>query len=198
MSVATSESDVRRFDHWSCTYEASFLQKMLFDRVHQAVLTLVAHRAEPESLLDVGCGTGRLLRSARTRWPSARLYGVDPAEGMLEVAHHFTPGVTFQVGFAEALPLPDASVDVALSTISFHHWQDHAAGVREVARVLRPGGYFYLTDMYYPAWLAPFIRHPRALSGPRVCALFHEAGLQVIMRRSVVSRYILVTVGSKA
>lgn len=66
-------------------------------------------------------------------WPEAHLAGVDPAQGMLEVARHLTPEARFYLGSGEALPLEDASVDLALSTISFHHWQDQAAGVREVA-----------------------------------------------------------------
>ncbi|HEY3340623.1 MAG TPA: class I SAM-dependent methyltransferase [Anaerolineae bacterium] len=173
------------------------LQGIFFDRVHQAVLTQVAHRLAPNSLLDVGCGTGRLLRSARIRWPHALLFGVDPAEGMLEVARHLTHGVTFKQGFAEALPFPDASVDVVLSTVSFHHWQDHAAGVREVARVLRPGGYFFLTDVHYPAWLARLIRHPSAPSAARVCTLFSEAGMRVIMQRPAALRFALSTVGER-
>jgi ubiquinone/menaquinone biosynthesis C-methylase UbiE len=148
-------------------------------------------------LLDIGCGSGRLLRAAKARWPNTRMYGVDPAAGMLEVARRLTPGVTFHEGFAEALPLPDASIDVALSTVSFHHWKDPAAGVREVARVLRPGGYFFLTDMYYPAWLAPLIRHPYPLPAARVCALFNEAGLQVTLQQYVFLRYALTTVANK-
>ena len=197
MSSVTSEDEVRRFNRWSRTYEQSLLQKVFFDRIHQAVLRLVAHRTEPSSLLDVGCGTGRLLRSAQSRWPNANLFGVDPSEGMLEIARRLTPGVTFRVGFAEALPLPDASVDVALSTISFHHWKDHAAGVREVARVLRPGGYFVLTDVYYAAWLSRLTQHPPSVSAARICALFNEAGLQIILQQFVASRYALATVGNK-
>jgi ubiquinone/menaquinone biosynthesis C-methylase UbiE len=197
MSVTTSERDLQRFNRWSRTYEESYLQRIFFDRVHRSLLTLVAHRSEPKALLDVGCGTGRLLRAVGVRWPAAALYGVDPAEGMIRVARRSTPEATFQVGYAESIPLPDASVDVVLSTISFHHWRDHAAGVREVARVLQPGGYFFLTDMYYPAWFAPLIRHPRTLNIARVCAVFNEAGLQVIMQRSVLTRYILATVGQK-
>lgn len=46
----------------------------------------------------------------------------------------------FYVGVAESLPLPDYSVDVVLSTASFHHWTDQAADVREIARVLRSEG----------------------------------------------------------
>ncbi len=195
MSTTSGRDDIERFDRWSRTYEDSLLQRFFFDRVHQAVLTLVANRTEPRSILDVGCGTGRLLRAARARWPGAGLIGVDPANGMVEVARQLTPGATFYVGMAEALPLPDVSVDVALSTISFHHWKDQAAGVREVARVLRPEGYFFLTDVSVPAWLRRFIHQRRVHSPAELRILFMEAGLNVLMQQAVFSRYVLVTVG---
>jgi ubiquinone/menaquinone biosynthesis C-methylase UbiE len=198
MSTTSERDDIERFNRWSRTYEDSFLQRFFFDRVHQAVLKLVANRTEPGSLLDVGCGTGRLLRAARALWPGAELIGVDPAKGMVEVARQLTPGVTFYAGMAEAIPLPDTSVDVALSTISFHHWKDQAAGVREVARVLRPEGYFFLTDASVPAWLSRFIHQPRFHTPAHLRTLFMEAGLNVLMQQGVFSRYVLVTVGARS
>ena len=198
MSTTSERDDIERFNRWSRSYEASLLQKFFFDRVHQAVLKLVASRTEPGCILDVGCGTGRLLRAARVRWPGAELIGVDPANGMVEIARQLTPGATFYVGMAEALPLPDASVDVALSTISFHHWKDQAAGVREVARVLRPEGYFFLTDVSVPAWLLRFIHQPRVHSPAHLRAMFMEAGLSVLMQQAVFSPYVLATVGTRS
>jgi len=49
---------------------------------------------------------------------------------MIVSARRFTPGAAFYVGRGESLTLPDHSVDVAFSTISFHHWKDQAAGLR--------------------------------------------------------------------
>jgi ubiquinone/menaquinone biosynthesis C-methylase UbiE len=196
MTTTSRKNDVERFSRWSRTYEDSWLQKHFFNRVHEAVLTLAANGAEPEIILDVGCGTGRLLRAAGTRWPHAALIGVDAAEGMVEVARSLTPGATFYVAMAEALPLPDASVDLALSTTSFHHWSDQAAGIREVARVLRPGGRFFLADVAGPAWLSKLLHWSRFQSPAHVQTLFTEAGLRVILQKPVVSRFVLVTAAS--
>ena len=125
MTTIHREKDIGRFDHWSNTYEHSWMQRVLFDQAHQATLALATGLVhEPASVLDVGCGTGKLLRQARIYWPEAQLIGVDPANGMIEMANRLTPNATFFTGMAEALPLQDASVDLALSTISFHHWQD--------------------------------------------------------------------------
>ncbi len=141
MTTTHREKDIERFDKWASTYEQSWAQRAFFDPAHQATLALAAGIVhQPASVLDVGCGTGKLLRRARTYWPEAHLIGVDPANGMIEMAQRLTPNATFFPSMAEALPLQDASVDLALSTFSFHHWQDQAAGLREIARVLRPGG----------------------------------------------------------
>ena len=104
---------------------------------------------------------------------------------------------TFFTGMAEALPLQDASVDLALSTISFHHWQNQQAGIREIARVLRPGGYFLLVDMSFPDWLVGVLRLKRVHSPTRLQALFNQAGLQVQTQQKVAWRGLLATVGKK-
>ena len=91
-----------------------------------------------------------MLRRVATHWPAARLIGIDPAEGMVKQARRLTPGAIIHVSMAESLPLDDGSVDLVLSTASFHHWRDQVQGVKQVARVLRPGGIFVLADISMP------------------------------------------------
>lgn len=189
--------DVQHFENWSRTYEASWTQRRLFDRVHAAALDLAAALLPPTTVLDVGCGTGRLLRAAATRWPDAQLIGVDPAQGMVDVARHLTPGATIHRGLAEALPLPDASVDLALSTMSFHHWQDQTAGVREIARILRPGGHFILADFALPAILGWLAHHRGGLPAAARARLFTIAGLRVERQQGVVYPFILATLAAR-
>jgi ubiquinone/menaquinone biosynthesis C-methylase UbiE len=197
MIAKNPKNDIQRFDQWSHSYEDSWMQKRLFDPVHQAILTLAAKLDAPGTVLDVGCGTGRLLRAASTYWPQARLIGVDPADGMIEVARKLNPAATFLSGTSEALPLPDNSVDLALSTLSFHHWHDQAAGVREIARVLRPNGYFFLGDASGPAWISKVITHDRFLDRNAVKNFFRQANLEVLAQQPVHSRFVVVTVGMK-
>src|ERR1700690_1814843 len=127
----------RHFNHWSETYERSFMQWLLFDRVHRRVLALIPADFVPANILDIGCGTGRLLRRMHARWPAAHLVGVDVAEGMVAKARQQMDYATIHQAPAEHLPLENASVDLATSTTSFHHWSDQAQGVREAVRVLR-------------------------------------------------------------
>lgn len=106
-----------------------------------------------DRLLDVGCGTGLLLSEAGRRHPDCRLAGVDPVPAMLAVARRRLPAdVELCAGVAERLPYADASFDAVTSCNVLHHVADPLAAVREMARVLRPGGVLALTD-----WSADFL-----------------------------------------
>jgi ubiquinone/menaquinone biosynthesis C-methylase UbiE len=190
-----STLDIELFEYWGSTYERSWMQRRLFDPVHSAVLHQAASRFKPASVLDIGCGSGRLLRKVHGYWSEVYLFGVDPAHKMLEIARQLTPEAHFSLGSGEALPLSDTSVDLALSTISFHHWRDQAAGVREVARVLRPGGSFLLADFTLPTWLAWLF--PRVHSAAQMRALFEQAGLDVQAQPDLVARFVRITIGTK-
>jgi ubiquinone/menaquinone biosynthesis C-methylase UbiE len=141
--------DVNHFNQWAQTYEQSIMQRLLFGPVHKKMLILLVHeeaKEPPKCILDVGCGTGRFLRVASIQWPKAQLLGVDPAEQMVLEAKRLNPQATFKVGFAESLPFPDESADIIVSSLSFHHWEDHQKGIHEIARVLRLGGLLCLAD----------------------------------------------------
>jgi SAM-dependent methyltransferase len=198
--IESPHEDVQRFHRWSLTYERSPGQAFLFDPVHRRVVDLVAAHLDgrgPAQVLDVGCGTGRLLRHAAVRWPSAELIGVDPAEGMIEKARSLTPVATFLHGRGEEIPLAESSAEVAFCTISFHHWADQAAGLREVARVLQPGGLFCLADGVIPSFAADLIPHTRVHTRDELRRLFWQAGFSVIAQKRILWGTVLATVGRK-
>ena len=130
------------FDLWAPSYDRCFLQKVMYEPVHDAVLNAFSAAGwPPRDVVDVGCGTGRLLEAAGQRWSRARLTGIDVSETMIAEARRKYKGdarFCFKQGHACALPLRSASFDAAFSTYSFHYWGDQASGIREVARVLRP------------------------------------------------------------
>ena len=197
MSDKTIHPSNEHFERWANTYEDSYMQALIFDRVHQFVLDLVPGDLQPENILDVGCGTGRLLRRLGQQFPQARLNGVDLAEEMIAQANRLTPGARFYVGQAETLPLPDASVDLVLSTMSFHHWADQAQGIHQVARVLRPGGVFILADAVMPYWLWWIFRHGKHVSARQRGAMFAQAGLIMQSEGREFWRHLLISVGKK-
>jgi|YelNatPaOPRAMG01_1025707.scaffolds.fasta_scaffold00590_18 SAM-dependent methyltransferase len=192
--------DVEHFNHWSTTYESSLGQRFLFDPIHHMVLNLIEDGFTPERILDIGCGTGRLLRKAGARWPAAHLFGGDPAFGMLSVAHRLAPQNIYFQAMAEKLPLEQESFDLILSTVSFHHWRDGAAGIHSVAQALRPGGLFLLADFRPPRWVPGASAHvgPDRTHGPLALReYFNRAGLLVVDQRRVYFHMALVTIGRR-
>ncbi|WP_309671762.1 class I SAM-dependent methyltransferase [Gemmatimonas sp.] len=121
-----------------------------------ASTALAASRLEltpNEWLLDVGCGTGALLAQLHHREPSARLIGVDATVGMLLRARaRLAPAVLLAESSGEALPLADASVHAVVSTSALHYVDDAPRALREMRRVLAPGGRLVLVD-----WCADFL-----------------------------------------
>ncbi len=180
-----ADRDRAHFDRWAPRYDRNLLQPLLFGPTHRSALAAAAIAgAQPKVVLDVGCGTGRLLERAADWWPSAKLVGLDASARMIEEARRKHPGdprFQFEVAAAEANPLAEASVDLALTTISFHHWTDQARGVREIARVLTPGGVFVLADILPPPLLRPVMRRFHGPDSRR--RLFEQAGLEVVDQR---------------
>jgi SAM-dependent methyltransferase len=104
---------------------------------------------DDDVVLDIGCGPGTAVREAARR--GARATGVDPSPVMLRLARWIS-GVTradrvsWIEGGAEDLPIPDDGASVVWALSSVHHWADRAAGLREIRRVLRPGGRVLLAE----------------------------------------------------
>lgn len=107
-------------------------------------------------VVDVGSGSGQLLRRIGRDHPTAQLVGVDPDERMLDAARR-TAGhsrvatvrtARWERGYAEEIPMADGTVDRVLSSLMFHHLDEAArtAMLAEVRRVLKPGGSLVLAD----------------------------------------------------
>jgi ubiquinone/menaquinone biosynthesis C-methylase UbiE len=104
-----------------------------------------------DSVLDVGSSSGYLtFRLAAAAGPSGRVTGVDPSQPAIAYARRRArPGVTFMVGVAQDLGLPDASFDVVTCTLAMHHIpaRQRQAAFAEMYRVTRPGGRLLTADM---------------------------------------------------
>jgi ubiquinone/menaquinone biosynthesis C-methylase UbiE len=104
-----------------------------------------------ERVLDVGCGTGTLAVEAARSAPGVRVTGLDADPTILARARRRVDAAGLDVrideGWSNALPYEPASFDVVLSTLFFHHLEDHAKQetAAEAMRVLRPGGRWWAT-----------------------------------------------------
>jgi SAM-dependent methyltransferase len=105
-----------------------------------------------QRVLEIGCGTGNLLLAAKAAEPGTAAVGLDPDLAALARAHRKARRrhlpVQLDRGYADALPYADDTFDVVLSSFMLHHVpaDQRETAVREVLRVLRPGGALHLVD----------------------------------------------------
>jgi ubiquinone/menaquinone biosynthesis C-methylase UbiE len=173
--------DLGAFDDRARSYDQGWRGRLNHVISERAAALATATVAAPQHVLDVGCGTGYLLRVLAGHYPGARaLAGIDAAPNMIETAERITDDkrLTFATGVAEHLPYDDASMDLVVSSTSFDHWSDQCAGLAECARVLRPGGHLVLVDQF-SRWLIPTLavsRRSKARTRSRAGSLLDRAG----------------------
>ena len=110
--------------------------------------TLRRMRVPPAArVLDVGCGTGELLARIALAHPDAIVAGIDPVPAMLEVARaKLGERAELHVSYANSLPWANETFDVLVSCNMFHYVTHPGEALREMTRVLRPGGTLVITD----------------------------------------------------
>ena len=147
-----------------------------------------------QTVIDVGCGPGALTAELVARLGADRVAAVDPSEPFVAAACERHPGVDVRLSPAERLPFEDGAFDAALAQLVVHFMADAVAGLREMARVTRPGGSVAASvwDMagerapISPFWVAarqldPGAKDEAGLAGARqghLADLFAEAGLR--------------------
>jgi arsenite methyltransferase len=157
--------------------------------------TAVAELREGETVLDLGSGGGiDVLLSARRVGPTGKAYGLDMTDEMLTLARDNAAeagatNVEFLQGYIEAIPLPEASVDVVISNCVINLSTDKPAVIAEIARVLRPAGRVGVSDVVADDHLSPADRAERgsyvgciagALTFAEYRALLEDAGFDGI------------------
>ena len=181
------------------------------DRARQALIN--QSDLEPgQKVLDVGCGTGTLLLQIRRAFPSIELTGLDPDPKALararRKAERARATVRLDEGYADTLPYPDGAFDRAFSSLMLHHLEagDREKMLREVRRVLAPGGSFHLMDFSGPeasdGFLARLLhRHARLKdnSTSRILEAMRAAGFRdpekVAERKLLLSRIVYYRAG---
>ncbi len=152
-----------------------------------AVARLMAELAgltAEDRVVDIGCGPGAAARAAARL--GASVTGVDPARAALRLGRRLTairriPNVTFVMGTAEALPLPDSSATVVWAISSLHHWADRTAGLAEISRVLGPGGRVLLAERLVRAGARGHAGHGISRDGAeRLASELTAAGFLVV------------------
>ena len=119
------------------------------------------------ALLDVGCGTGTILRYISDK-TAIQGYGIDIEENMIAEAKKKCPDMNIQVSSCDNTPFDNQQFDAITACLAYHHFSDKKGFAKEAARILKPEGILYIADPRFP-WL---IR--KTING--LVKLFHVVG----------------------
>ena len=153
---ASAAQAYNRISQWP---QFKFLRRMIVGEIR---------KCHPEGIMvDVGCGPGYLVAAMAKSFPHLHIIGADIANEMVQLASKnlsslsFGEQVEFRQGDIQALPFDDNAVDFVVSTFSLHHWSEPSHSLKEIHRVLKPGGQFLIFDLRRDArrffyWLLGF------------------------------------------
>ena len=137
------------FNLWASHYDCLFTT-VFYQGVHKRLLEYV-ELPENASVLDLGCGTGRLMGRLAAKFPTMKAIGLDLSPSMLQEArarNQYHKRLIFVSGRAESLTFADEQFDAVFCTMSFLHYPHPQQVFDRVSRVLALGGRFYLVDAY--------------------------------------------------
>jgi len=136
-----------KFDKMAFSYDGSIAGKasqrfyrLLLDQVE------VHHGA---SVLDVGCGTGTILKCLSERVDIIG-YGIDAEENMIQEAKNKCPSMRILVCDCTKTPFENGQFDVITVCMAYHHFADQEGFAKEAARIIQPGGSLYIADPHFP------------------------------------------------
>ncbi|MBI4352940.1 MAG: class I SAM-dependent methyltransferase [Candidatus Omnitrophica bacterium] len=157
--------------------------KSYTDRSHRMFLERPA-LGDGQRVLDVGCGTGSLELKLLARWPGVRLTAVDACPEMVETARRksaLLPRVDWRVADAHSLPFPEESFDTVLSASAFHYFEIPQEALREIKRVLKPGGRFFFLDWSRDFWAMRLLDHWLTIRGRDYHRCYRETELKALL-----------------
>ncbi len=151
-------------------HHESVLRSHRWRTVENSAAYLVPHLRPGSALLDVGCGPGTITADFAARLSEGRVLGIDAAAAVIDDARRDHPGVAFETGDVYALAFADATWDIVHAHQVLQHLPDPVAALREMRRVVRPGGIVAARDSDYAA----FTWYPADERLTRWLALYHE------------------------
>jgi ubiquinone/menaquinone biosynthesis C-methylase UbiE len=205
------QANIRRYSMPSAGMYDLVTGLLFRGRYREIARTIAAETPPGSDVLDVSCGPGEVLVQLASIAPSLRTTGVDVDAGMIARAQRKAarfptrrpapdpesgPTTTagrpqFVVADVGAMPFPDASFDLVVSSFAVHHWPDRHAGLAEVMRVLRPGGRAIIWDIASPH----SVEAPPTEGGHGGPGLLGTLRMMMLFRRIPSERYDFVKPG---
>ncbi len=136
-----------KFDKRASSYDEGF-EGNLSKRFYNLLLNRIELK-QGAAVLDVGCGTGTILKKLSER-ANIKGYGIDIEENMIAEAKSKCPDMSISVSSCTQMPFENCQFDVVTACMAYHHFDDKSGFAEEAARVLKIGGYLYITDPNFP------------------------------------------------
>ncbi|MFZ0214279.1 MAG: methyltransferase domain-containing protein [Candidatus Acidiferrales bacterium] len=193
--LAPNENLREEFNRWAGEGKGESMEKE-----HRPIvdpMLAMMRFARDETVLDVGCGGGWLVRELAARIPQGRVLGIDVSDDMVERARVASAlakigNAEFMVSSVDAIPREANAFDKVISVESSYYWPDPAAGIREIFRVLKPSGSawilinYYRDNPYCHQWAKLFQIPTHLLSGDEWAGLFRGAGFARVAHERIV------------
>jgi len=182
------------FDDWAAAGKDRGMEQRHWHTAKHALSRMPVE--EGETILDLGTGSGYVLRALRDAAGIGRGYGLDGSPEMLRNARSYTddPAIGYVRGDFDSLPFGTDTVDHVFSMEAFYYASDPDQTLKEVRRILRPGGTFYCAVNYYEenvhshAWQDNISIEMTRWSAPEYRAAFRGAGFEVASQDNIPDR----------
>lgn len=201
------KNSIEEFSKWADNYDNP-LTSITFRQTNAKIVRLLEPK-QNSSLLDVGCGSGILIKYLLDANRGMKLFGLDITPKMVEVAKRKfanNPSVEITLGSAVKMPYKDNSFDYVTCASSFHHHPDPLKSAKEMVRVLKPGGKLLILDMCIEGLLRKIlfkvenVYHNEGkvfrLTNKEMFDLYQTVGLKQI-EQSTFLYFTLITIGTK-
>ena len=155
------------WDYWADRYEGLWVQKYSLRPTREKIIAELGLILEPEKkyrILDMGCGTGQLLRGIQANFADYDIdyTGVDISYKMIEAAKERSNGMNFIVSGVESFNAEDGLFDIVLCSHSFPYYRDKKSAIGKFHRMVKSGGYLFLAQAsqnnLYDGIIMPFVR----------------------------------------
>jgi ubiquinone/menaquinone biosynthesis C-methylase UbiE len=138
-----------KFDKMAANYDKGIAGKA--SKKFYKLLLKQIELCQGATILDVGCGTGIILKNLSDR-ADINGYGIDVEENMIIEAKQKCPDMDIFVSDCIKTPFADNHFDIITSCMAYHHFADKKGFAKEASRIIKPGGHLYITDPRFP-WI---------------------------------------------